>query len=156
MGTLLRHELKQGKPFATPEEMVFLNVVRTAGALLQGEEEVLKAADLSFAQYNVLRILRGAGSEGLACGEIAGRMVNRDPDITRLLDRLERRGLVRRSRDVEDRRVVVARITTAGLSLLETLDAPITKVHREQLRHMSRNQLDTLARLLEVARNPGR
>jgi DNA-binding MarR family transcriptional regulator len=152
----LRQELKQAKPFANTEEMVFLNVLRTAEALLRPEEELLKGAELSFAQYNVLRILRGAGAEGLACGEIAERMVNRDPDITRLLDRLERRGLVRRSRDTGDRRIVVARIAAAGLSLLEALDVPVARVHREQLRHMGRSQLATLARLLEEARQPSR
>jgi DNA-binding MarR family transcriptional regulator len=156
MGTLLRQELKQAKPFASQAEMVFLNVLRTAEALLRPEAELLKAAGLSFAQYNVLRILRGAGAEGLPCGEIAERMVNRDPDITRLLDRLERRKLVRRGRDDDDRRVVVARITAAGADLLETLDAPVSSVHRDQLRHMTRSQLQALAHLLEVARNPDR
>jgi DNA-binding MarR family transcriptional regulator len=136
------------------EELVFQNVLRTAEALLQPEEVLLRSADLTFAQFNVLRILRGAGSGGLPCGEIAARMVHRDSDITRLLDRLEGRGLVRRSRDEKDRRVVVAGITARGLAVLKPLDAPVTRVHRDQLAHMSRRQLKTLIELLEMARTP--
>ncbi|MBA3345685.1 MAG: MarR family transcriptional regulator [Gemmatimonadales bacterium] len=152
----LRRELRQGKPFASLEEMVFLSLLRTGDALLEGETALLKTAELSFAQYNVLRILRGAGPAGLACGEIAGRMVNRDPDITRLLDRLESRGLVSRTRDEGDRRVVLARITAEGLAMLQQLDAPIVRLHRAQLAHLSRKQLRALAELLELARTPPR
>ena len=140
--------------FPDIEEMVFQQVLRTAEALLEPEVALLRAADLSFAQYNVLRILRGAGAGGLPCGEIAARMVNRDPDITRLLDRLESRDLVRRSRDEQDRRVVVADITAAGLAVLKPLDGPVARVHRDQLAHMSREQLESLAELLEIARTP--
>lgn len=153
MKSALGREIRQGKPFANLEEEVFLNVLRTGDALLQGETAVLRAADLTFAQYNVLRILRGAGTNGASCGEIAERMVNRDPDLTRLLDRLESRGLVRRSRDAHDRRVVVAVITDAGKEVLGSLDAPVGRVHREQLRHMTRQQLETLADLLALARS---
>jgi DNA-binding MarR family transcriptional regulator len=149
-----RRQRPKGQPFADIEEMVFQHVLRTAEALLEPEVALLRAADLSFAQYNVLRILRGAGAGGLPCGEIAARMVNRDPDITRLLDRLEARGLVRRSRDEQDRRVVVADITAAGLAVLKPLDGPVARVHREQLAHMSREQLESLAELLEIARTP--
>ena len=148
----LRAELKQRKPFATTEEVVFLNALRTADHLLRGEVEVLKGSDLTFPQYNVLRILRGAGRQGISCGEISDRMVTRDSDITRLLDRLERRGLVERGRDEEDRRVVVQRITAKGLALLQELDAPIERVHQRQLRHMTRTQLRQLTELLEKAR----
>lgn len=155
MDTVLRRELRQNKPFAL-EEMVFLNALRTGEALLAAEAALLKTADLSFAQYNVLRILRGARAAGLTCGEIASRMVNRDPDVTRLLDRLERRGLVRRAREERDRRVVVARISKAGLALLTRLDTPILRVHKEQLAHMTREQLQTLSALLELARTAPR
>jgi len=89
---------------------VSLEVVRTADTLARGIVHVLKAEDVSGTQYNVLRILRGA-HEGLPCGEIANRMITRDPDITRLLDRLDARGLVARERDTADRRTVLARIT---------------------------------------------
>ena len=154
MDTPPGRELRQGKPFASLEEEVFLNVLRTADALLQAEVDVLRSAELTFAQYNVLRILRGAGATGAACGVIAERMVNRDPDITRLLDRLEARGLVERSRHAEDRRVVVAAITETGRALLKSLDAPVARAHRDQLRHMSRAQMEKLAGLLVLARTP--
>jgi DNA-binding MarR family transcriptional regulator len=153
MPSTLGRELRQGKPFANLEEEVFLNVLRTGDALLQGETEVLRSAELTFPQYNVLRILRGAGAAGASCGEIGERMVNRDPDLTRLLDRLEARGLVGRSRDTRDRRVVVATITEDGKAVLRSLDAAVARVHREQLRHMTRQQLETLAELLALARN---
>jgi DNA-binding MarR family transcriptional regulator len=136
------------------EELVFQQVLRTGEALLEPEAALLKTVELSFAQYNVLRILRGAGPGGLPCGEIAARMVNRDPDITRLMDRLEARGLVRRTRDAEDRRVVVGEITREGLTLIKGLDRPVTRMHQDQLAHMSRGQLETLAGLLELARTP--
>jgi DNA-binding MarR family transcriptional regulator len=154
MTSRLGRELRQGKPFANLEEEVFLNVLRTGDALLQGEVEVLRGAELTFPQYNVLRILRGAGAAGASCGQIGERMVTRDPDLTRLLDRLEARGLVRRARDARDRRVVVAAITEAGLAVLKSLDAPVARVHRERLRHLSREQLETLAELLALARTP--
>jgi DNA-binding MarR family transcriptional regulator len=152
--TLLQREIRQRKPFGSREEEVFLNLVRTAGVLVGREEALLREADLSFAQYNVLRILRGAGDEGCSCGAIAERMVHRDSDITRLLDRLERRGLVRRARDAGDRRVILARISADGLALLARLDGPVAEVHKAQLRHMKRRDLDELIRLLEAARTP--
>ena len=121
MTTPLARELRQRKPFANLQEEVFLNVLRTGDALLRREVEVLRTADLSFPQYNVLRILRGAGSDGLPTGSIADRMVTRDPDLTRLLDRLESRRLVSRSRSSSDRRVIVAAVTEAGRRLLSLM-----------------------------------
>lgn len=156
MTSPLQRELRQGTPFTNLEEEVFLNVLRTADALLQPEAALLRTHDLSFAQFNVLRILRGAGADGASCGDIADRMVNRDPDVTRLLDRLDERGLVRRFRDARDRRVVVAAITEAGRALLAPLDDAVPAVHRDQLRHMTRQQLETLAELLTLARTPPR
>src|SRR5437879_1024551 len=103
---------------ACPEEAAFLDLLRTTDMLSRGPAKVLKTEDLSATQYNVLRILRGA-AEGLACGEIASRMITRDPDITRLLDRLEKRGLISRRRETKDRRTVMARITPAGLKRSE-------------------------------------
>lgn len=152
MDSVLARELRQGKPFANLEEEVFLNVLRTGDALLQREVEVLRTEGLGFAQYNVLRILRGAGENGASCGDIAERMVNRDPDLTRLLDRLEAGGLVERSRRETDRRVVVAKITRKGRGVLDRLDGKVADTHRQQLRHMSREQLRTLAELLALAR----
>lgn len=148
----LQSEIKQKKPFQLREEEVFLNIVRTADLLARKGAELFKGVDLSSNQYNVLRILRGAGAEGLACGEVGDRMVTRDPDITRLLDRLEKRGLVGRSREKGDRRVVTARITPVGLELLKRLDEPVAGLHRAQLGHLEPRQQETLIHLLELAR----
>jgi MarR family transcriptional regulator, organic hydroperoxide resistance regulator len=115
-------------------------------------EEILKLAGLSHTQYNVLRILRGAGEQGLCCREIAERMITRDPDITRLVDRLERRSLLMRSRDSRDRRVITVRITPAGLKVLKDLDGPMTEYNRKLLSHMDKGDQRKLLELLEAAR----
>ena len=120
--------------------------------LSRGPAQVLKIEDLSATQYNVLRILRGS-PEGLACGEIASRMITRDPDVTRLLDRLEKRGLISRRRESKDRRTVMARITADGLKLLTRLDEPVQSAHRKQLGHLGRQRLRALTELLSVARS---
>jgi DNA-binding MarR family transcriptional regulator len=112
----------------------------------------LKPFGISVPQYNVLRILRGAGGEGLRCSDIAERLVARDPDVTRLLDRLERGGLASRRRDSGDRRVVVTSITPAGEDVLRSVDGPSDQVHRDQLAQLSPTELRTLCRLLEKAR----
>jgi DNA-binding MarR family transcriptional regulator len=134
------------------EHAAFLAIQRLASDLSQGVAELLKEASLSGPQYNVLRILRGAGGPGLACGEIADRLIARDPDMTRLLDRLERRGLVSRVRESEDRRIVTTRITPAGLQLLATLDEPISQLHQSQLAHLGAEKLEALLALLKEAR----
>jgi len=135
------------------EEKAMLDLVRTADLLARGPAQLLKTEDLSGNQYNVLRILRGA-LEGLTCGEIGSRMITRDPDITRLLDRLEKRGLVARARETKDRRVVLTRISPEGLKLLSRLDEPMQEVHRRQLGHLGARRLMMLARILEAARQP--
>lgn len=140
------------RPARGLEDEVFLNLLRTADALLRDVEQTLKPVELSHTQYNVLRILRGAGRQGLACQEIGERMLTRDPDITRLLDRLEARGLVSRARGRADRRVVETRITPAGLRILGELDEPISALHRRQLRHIEPRRLRLLAGLLEQVR----
>jgi MarR family transcriptional regulator, organic hydroperoxide resistance regulator len=137
------------------EQEAALNVLRTADALLQRIAAVLKPFKLSHSQYNVLRILRGAGPEGLACREIGERMITRDPDITRLLDRLEARGLLTRTRDQRDRRVITARITSEGRSLVDALDQPIAEIDRQPLQHLGEQRLRTLIQLLELARGGG-
>ena len=134
-----------------PEESVFLDLLRTTDMLSRSLVGILKAEDLSANQYNVLRILRGA-LEGLPCGEIASRMITRDPDITRLLDRLEKRGLISRCRETKDRRMVMARITLEGLKLLSRLDEPIEEAHRKCLGHLGRERLRALTELLQAAR----
>jgi DNA-binding MarR family transcriptional regulator len=135
-----------------PEEAVFLELLRTTDMLSRSLITVLKDEDLSANQYNVLRILRGS-PEGLPCGEIASRMITRDPDVTRLLDRLEKRGLVSRCRETKDRRMVMTRITPSGLKLLARLDEPVQEAHRKQLWHLGREQLLTLTELLDTARS---
>lgn len=149
-------EIKQKTPFQLREEEAFVNLLRTADVLLQGVAETLKPQGLSPTQYNVLRILRGAEPKGLACREISERMITRDPDVTRLLDRLEHRGLVTRARSPEDRRVITTRITNNGRQILETLEVPIGNLHMRQLGHLKAAQLRTLIELLERARNVAR
>ena len=148
----LKSELKQKRPFGSLQEEVVLSMLRTADQLAVPMNEILRAVDLSLSQYNVLRILRGSRGEGLSCGEIAERMVRRDPDLTRLLDRLENRGLVKRSRSTTDRRVVLAEIAPDGLGLLEHLDDEIEKTVRKTLSHMPADRLTMLCELLEEAR----
>lgn len=134
-----------------PEEVVFLELFRTADMLSRRMTQVLKAEDLTPNQYNVLRILRGS-PDGLPCGEIGNRMITRDPDITRLLDRLEKRSLIERWREQRDRRVVLARITQEGLELLGRLDEPVQDTHRQQLGHLGSEKLHTLSELLQESR----
>jgi DNA-binding MarR family transcriptional regulator len=159
MADRLRREIRQARPFRSRETEVFLNVQRTAEHLMSGMAEVLKPFNLSPTQYNVLCILRGAsrdGGGGFACGEIGDRMVTRDPDVTRLLDRLEARGLVSRQRLKEDRRVIRTCITDEGLKLVNALDAAVTELHRGQLGHLGQEKLRALNDLLEAARDGGR
>jgi DNA-binding MarR family transcriptional regulator len=151
----LKDEIKQRRPFRSLEEEVALELARTNDALGRGFEELLKPVGLTVTQYNVLRILRGAGDAGLSCGEIGGRMITRDPDLTRLLDRLEKRGLVTRARDGEDRRVVTSRITNDGLQVMADLDEPVMAAHRKGLGHLGEEELRALADLLDEARNRG-
>jgi DNA-binding MarR family transcriptional regulator len=148
----LQNEIKQGKPFESLQAEVYLNLMRTADALSRGVEDILKLAGLSQTQYNILRILKGAGDKGLCCREIGERMITRDPDVTRLLDRMERSGLVTRSRDSRDRRVITARITPAGLKLVKDLDAPLAEYNRKLLSHMEKDDLRKFVELLEIAR----
>src|SRR5205807_5967180 len=143
-------EIKKAR--GTPEEAAFLDLLRTCDLLSRGPAQFLKSEDLSPTQYNVLRILRGAPPAGLPCGEIASRMITRDPDITRLLDRLEKRDLISRCRETKDRRMVVARISPDGLRLLGRLDQPVEEAHRKQLGHLGSERLRALTELLQAAR----
>jgi MarR family transcriptional regulator, organic hydroperoxide resistance regulator len=148
----LQAELKQTTPFASREQEAYLSLMRTADALQTKVEARLKEFGLTGTQYNALRILRGAGAEGLPCREIGERMITHDPDITRLLNRLEGRGFVERTRAKYDRRVIYGKITTAGLKLLKAMDAPVEKYGREMLRHVSQEKLKQLIELLELVR----
>ena len=152
MARHLQRELQQRKPFATSQEELVLNILRTADVLQQALERALHPAGLSGTQYNVLRILRGAGARGLCCREVGERMLTHDPDVTRLLDRLEGRGLVVRRRDQRDRRILTARLTPEGMTLLAALDAPIAQLHTRLLGHLRPERQAALLDLLEAAR----
>ena len=148
----LKAEIRSSGAFASTEEEVSLNILRTAALLEHAVAERLKPHGLTATQYNVLRILRGAGEEGLCRNEVGQRMLKPVPDVTRLLDRLEDSGLVARLRDAEDRRFVTARITKRGLARLASLDGPVTRMHEELLGHMEKEDLGRLAKLLEESR----
>jgi len=154
MTTKLHREIKQPKPFRSPETEAFVNLLRTSSLLIAQLDDELRSADISQPQYNVLRILRGAGDDGLHLSEIGVRMVNRDPDVTRLIDRLEARGFVGRERDANDRRVITARITREGRTVVDALDEPIRRLHERQLGHLTRTELKSFSALLEKARAP--
>ena len=153
----LQAELKQKIPFTSREQEAYLSLLRTADLLQAQVEARLKEFGLTGTQYNALRILRGAGAEGLPCREIGERMITHDPDITRLLNRLEDRGFVERTRARHDRRVIYGKITAAGLKLLRELDRPVEKHGREMLRHVGQERLKQLIELLELVRgkSPG-
>ncbi|MDX2132142.1 MAG: MarR family transcriptional regulator [Planctomycetota bacterium] len=141
--------------FSSPEQEAYLNLIRTAAQFSISFERLFKSHGLSESTYNILRILRGTGGRGLSCGQIGARMVARVPDLTRLIDRLERAGLAERARDASDRRIVLATITPGGLQTLARLDQPVLDLHRQQLSHMSDEDLGTLNRLLVAARREG-
>jgi DNA-binding MarR family transcriptional regulator len=143
---------KSSSPAASLESRIFVGILQAADTVGQEAEQLLKAAGLTGAQYNVLRILRGAEPEGLPCRGIGDRMISHDPDMTRLLDRMEKRGLITRERQTDDRRVVKTRITPNALSLLKTLDRPVHELHKRQFRHMSAARLKILSDLLEKVR----
>lgn len=148
----LRAEIRQGKSFKSIEQEAFLNLQRTADALMGRMAKVLAVQGVSPTQYNVLRILHGAGEEGLPCGAVAERMITRDPDITRLMDRLEKQGLMTRTRDTRDRRVVVARISEKARKIIAALDEPVGRELNEQLAHLGPARLRQLIELLEALR----
>lgn len=148
----MRSKDNPARPQASLEERIFITLLKMADALGQEAERLTRAAELTGTQYNVLRILRGAGPEGLPCRGIGDRMIAHDPDITRLLDRMEKRGLITRERQKDDRRVVKTRITPHGLALLKPLDQPMRDLHKRQFRHMAGARLKTLCDLLEEIR----
>lgn len=152
MSPNLRAEIKQTKPFPTPEAEAHLSIERTAAVLGHAFAEGLKEYGITSTQYNVLRILRGAGPDGLCRNEVRDRLVSQVPDVTRLLDRLEEAGLIERERSTTDRRLVTTRITHDGLALLRKLDAPVNDMHRRLLGHLSEKELQTLIDLLARAR----
>jgi len=148
----LRDEIKQTRPFTNPLEEAALNIMRTASELTYRAGEVLKQYGITTTQYNVLRILRGAGANGLPCGAIAERMITRDSDITRLLDRLTAMHLVERGRLADDRRVVTVKIASRGSELLGELDPVVRQLHQELLGHLDEATIAALIAGLERVR----
>ena len=130
------------------EALIFVAILKAADSLAQEAEQLFKSAGLTSAQYNVLRILRGAEPKGLLCRGISERMISRDPDITRLLDRMENHKWITRERQTQDRRIIKTRITPEGLKLLKKLDRPVHDLHKKQFRHISPARLRQLAELL--------
>ena len=154
MGEKLRAELKQNKPFSSLAEEAILNLERTADCFRREFQKVLKPHGITQTQYNALRILRGAGPDGLTCSELGERLVSSDPDITRLLERLARLGLITRQRASADRRVVLTVIAPAGLELLASIVPIFNESIRQSLAHMERSAQEALINLLEEARAP--
>jgi DNA-binding MarR family transcriptional regulator len=148
----MKSRSKPSSPAISLENRIFVALLRAADSVGQEAEQLLKAAGLTGAQFNVLRILRGAEPDGLPCRVIGERMISHDPDMTRLLDRLEKRALITRVRQTDDRRVVKTRITSQALGLLKTLDQPVHELHKRQFRHISTGRLKTLSDLLEEVR----
>ena len=152
MPTTLREELKQTKPFSSAEQEALLSIERTAAVFRHRLGEELKQFGVTPTQFNVLRILRGAGPAGLCRNEIRDRLVAQVPDVTRLLDRMEEAGLIVRERDTVDRRLVTTRITEPGLHLLARADEQVSRFERAQVGHLTQAQLRTLIDLLALAR----
>ena len=150
MNATIAGRLKQ-KRFASSEQEVFLGLLVAAARVIEPWEQFLKSnADLTTNQYNVLRILRGSHPGRLTCTEVANRMIARDPDVTRLVDRLEKRGLVTRARSTEDRRVIEVGITSKGLELVRSLDPHAAQMPKALLGHLGSKRSKQLRDLLEV------
>jgi DNA-binding MarR family transcriptional regulator len=158
MAQTIDRELRQTKPFGSLQQQVVLNLMRTTRAVEEHWVQYLKRTEgISPSQFNILRILRGARPKALKISDIAERMIDRDPDVTRLVDRLIKQGLVRRERDSEDRRVVLVEITGAGLALLSRLDEPVleyTKAAMAGLRPQQLRILDTLLNEIRAGIQP--
>jgi DNA-binding MarR family transcriptional regulator len=153
MAQTIGREIRQTKPFRSLQQQVVLNLMRTTRAVEESWIQYLKRTEgISPSQFNILRILRGARPKALKISDIAERMVNRDPDVTRLVDRLIKQGLVRRERDTEDRRVVLVEITPAGLALLARLDTPVLEYLEAAMAGLKPPQLRALDTLLNEVR----
>jgi len=148
----LQEELKQTRPFARIEEEAVLNVMRTAEVIERVLSDFLKGFDLSPVQYNVLRILRGAEPAGATCSQIGERLLTRDPDITRLLDRMELRGWIERERSREDRRAVITRVSETGMQLVNRIDRPIEAMNQSKMGRFGHDDLAVLVTTLERVR----
>jgi MarR family transcriptional regulator, organic hydroperoxide resistance regulator len=148
----LRDEIKQTRPFRSPSQEAVIAIFRTADQVRHHLTAAIEPSGVTLQQYNVLRILRGAHPEPLPTLEIGERLLERTPGMTRLLDRLEEKGLVRRERCAEDRRQVHCWITPAGLQLLEAIDEPVNDADDAVVRHLSEREIRTLLYLLQRVR----
>jgi DNA-binding MarR family transcriptional regulator len=155
MSHSLQAELHQRRAFRSREEEAYLSLLRTADRLQRQASDLFRDYDLTHTQYNALRILRGAGPDGLLTGEVGARLVTQDPDIGRLLDRLRQRGWVERLREPGDRRCVRAVLSEAGRALVDALDAPVEALLHAQFADLPRAALDTLIDLLGDLRAAG-
>ena len=153
MGKTLKYEIKQSQPFAGPEEEAILNLERTADHFQHEVHMVLRHYGLTSTQYNALRILRAKGLGGMTCSDLGSRLISSDPDVTRLLDRLAKQKLVRRRREIRDRRVVLTEISEEGLLLLEVITPVLDNHIRGTLQHMPQHRVRLLIELLEEARH---
>ena len=144
-------DIHQTKPFASIEEELLVSLLRTGDVLHERFEQIIRPFNISMTQYNVLRILRGAEPTGRTCGEIGERMIAREPDVTRLLERLDKAGLVKRSRDSQDRRVVVTRITAGGLKLLDEVEPKLRELDGV-LKPMGEHKIEATLKLLDEVR----
>jgi DNA-binding MarR family transcriptional regulator len=151
MGSI-RDEIKQGRPFASAAAEAVVTLLATADRVRTSLAQVVEAHGITLQQYNVLRILRGAGPEGLPTLEIAARMIEHNPGVTRLLDRLEARNLVRRVRCPEDRRQVLCHASEAARRLLTGLEGPVADAGRRVLAPLDRSRTAELVRLLDAVR----
>lgn len=156
MAAALQHELKMTRPFESVAHEAHLSIARTAALLEHAVDEVFRDQPITATQFNVLRILRGAGADGLCRSEIGERMIRRVPDVTRLIDRLEEAGLVARDREGRDRRYVTTRITGKGLALLDEVDPRVSALHERLLGHVHADALQQLVALLGAVREAHR
>jgi DNA-binding MarR family transcriptional regulator len=144
-------DIHQTKPFASIEEELLVSLLRTGDVLHERFEQIIRPFNISMTQYNVLRILRGAEPTGRTCGEIGERMIAREPDVTRLLERMDKAGLIKRTRDSQDRRVVVTRITSGGLKLLDEMEPNLRELDGV-LKPMGERKIETTLKLLDEVR----
>ena len=152
MSGKLAKEIRQTRPFRSKAEEAFLNLGRTWQFLELQMAALLKEHKLTPTQYNLLRILRGAGAEGVTCSQATERMLSPDPDMTRLVDRMIKQGLVRRDRDERDRRVVITRITEDGLEVVNRIDGPLHQLFQQWLGRLGQERLKQLIEMLEELR----
>lgn len=152
MAPKLQQELSQSKPFSSTAEEALLALVRTADRISLAEERFFREHDITPTQYNVLRILRGAGEEGRTCKELRQRLISHVPDVTRLLDRMEREGWIERARNRPDRRIVTTTLTPSGRALVDKLDKPVEQFIQNVMGGVDESHLGGLISVLEEMR----